>query len=167
MIPQTFRSYTLKGYVLAPLYHDMTVEAVRQYLLEEGKPIIYGLEPGDGTRYTFLLCPVTETSTQKGLYITRLGGRTPEGWSAVLWDWDTGSSAHQIEEAADAINVRNHPHTAVILRWFLAHLCNHFDHVAGSDRTSVGDASAHQPEGTVSGDADRGALQRGPSRQRR
>lgn len=99
------------------------LDVVRNSLLH-GYAIQYHLEPEDATRYSFILSPVQEPSGQRGLYIIRVTNHHILG-TAILWDWDIGTSEFQLENAAKALRANN-DHTENITLWFLAHLCRHF-----------------------------------------
>lgn len=105
--------------------YRISLEGLRKDLLDR-KMIAYHLflEPGDATRYEFVLVPIWSGSRQRGLLVTYLTSRKPVS-SYVLWDWDKWASGFHIDEAARQFGVGNE-WTVRIVRWFLGHVCDEF-----------------------------------------
>lgn len=99
------------------------------YLLKMGNAQHVYLEPGDYTRYELVLTPIEAGSTHKpqpGLLVTRLLGGRVHGDPAILWDWPTGASEFQIEEAAVLLSDGNQ-WAMILFMWWLALLCGRDD----------------------------------------
>lgn len=108
------------------------IENVRA-ALRRGEVVQGYIEPGDATRYDFVLTPVGDGAPhrpQPGLIVTRLTSGHINA-CAVLWDWTTGASAFQREEAAAKLSKGNE-WSAKLIDWWLGELLG--------DETDVEDA---------------------------
>lgn len=107
--------------------HDYGIDfkAMRKDLIERaGFAYHMFVEPGDATRYEFVLVPLYSGPTQRGLMVTSMRSGSPHA-SYVLWDWDKWASTHHLDEAAARLAGTN-PWSIALTRWFLGHLCNEY-----------------------------------------
>lgn len=79
------------------------------------------LEPGDCSRYDFVIAPLGSPSGQPGIAIVRTRGGHAVA-CADLWDWTTGASSFQISDAAAKLGLGDDWSTQ-IMTWWLSGLC--------------------------------------------
>ena len=86
-----------------------------------GTAVHFSLQPGDATAYELLIAPLASPSQQEGIVIVRLRGGDAEA-CAELWDWTTGASTHQLQDAAAKLSLGDDWSYAIMM-WWLDQLC--------------------------------------------
>lgn len=105
--------------------------------LRRGHAARVTLQPGDATRYDFVITPVATGPSQTGIIVQRMQGGEADHWPAVLWDWDGRAGSWPLDQAASRLvqrigHVREESSngtvdwTRLVMRWFLGHLCGEY-----------------------------------------
>jgi hypothetical protein len=105
--------------------------------LRRGHAVRLTLQPGDATRYDFVITPVASGPSQTGLLVQRFRGGDPDNWPALVWDWDGKTGSWALDDAADrcvqrvgyrreTIDNPTWEWSRSVCRWLLGHLCGEY-----------------------------------------
>lgn len=83
----------------------------------------FDLQPGDGTRYCFIVCPIDFASSH-GLLFTRLTTSRDVIGSAIIWNIHD-ASAYEVQKAVESFAPQDkQPWTNTLLSWWFKELFN-------------------------------------------